>query len=53
MSTERKQNRSKTKVKKVKVNEQMIKDLDPRKAEQVKGGIPGSVRPGSPLQAPK
>ena len=53
MRTERKQNRSKARVKKVKVNEQMIKDLDTRKAEQVKGGIPVAVRPGSPFQAPK
>jgi hypothetical protein len=40
MKTDKKQNSSKTKVKRLKVNKKTIKDLDARKAEQVKGGVP-------------
>jgi hypothetical protein len=43
MSTDKKQTAHKNKVKKMKVNKQTIKDLDARKAEQVKGGVPKSI----------
>ena len=40
MKTDKKQTTAKTKVKRLKVNKETIKDLDARKAEQVKGGVP-------------
>ena len=44
-----KQTTQKTKVKKLKVNKKTIKDLDTRKASQVKGGIPKSIDCRKPM----
>ena len=40
MTRATKQPKPKTRMKKLKVNKQTIKDLDARTAEQVKGGVP-------------
>jgi hypothetical protein len=40
MRADKKQTTPKTKTKKLKVNKVTIKDLDTRKSEQVKGGVP-------------
>jgi hypothetical protein len=43
MRTDKKPTTAKNKVKKLKVTKQTIKDLDARKAAQVKGGVPKSI----------
>jgi hypothetical protein len=43
MRTDQRQTTPKSKVRKLKVDKQTIKDLDARKAAHVKGGVPKSI----------